>query len=139
MNIYINGGLYGVQRWKIMGIYYDILNYDGTTFTWKPNTPNDTTWKDTQGNLLGKMWVFAEFWYNKLTDSIRTGSRLLDLIEMDISRFIYNPEWKEGINVDFDDISINDINNIKTYTLYCFNAKFLPFLKSKIISEGVSI
>lgn len=51
---------------------------------------------------------------------------------------MYNQYWiDQDIDENFDVNDQPNINDIKSSLEYCFDDKFLPFLKQKLIEEGV--
>jgi hypothetical protein len=131
------------KRWTILAKYFEVL--DNTT--WLPDTPQ---WANSyiRAKLLNRMWLFAEFWYNRLVNKWYTGSMvaLNNNFFRSIYRFIYVNNSFDTINEAFESQDYNANNVIiasKTeYTVlkecveYCWETKFLTFLRAKCQEEG---
>ena len=97
------------------------------------------------------MWIFAEFWYNRLVNDALTATNLLSPVGKvtAIYRFITKDSNNVPINgsspkdVSFapanyneDATTSNDSAIMKSSVQYCFDNKFLPFLLNRINSEN---
>lgn len=140
------------DRWKNVGIYLGFLAVAGSSYTWWPDTPSDPTWQVIRNKYLNTMWVFTEFWYNKLCtenyfDKFYFASRITKNSPSPIRRLKYVSDAADLLDTDFDSEDYSPANHIgakreddiiKDAIVYCLDQKFIPFLKAKIVEEGVS-
>ncbi len=124
------------KRWANLATEFKILS--GTT--WLPDSPFlSLEWSDIRASILNKMWLFAEFWYNKLLHKKWTGFRVAENIPFPIHRFISVDNQSSISDPSFNETDYNqskDYQVLKDYVEYCFENRFLLFLKTKCQEEG---
>jgi len=143
------------DRWKIFALDLDFLKVDGGTFVWRPDDQTDTEWDNIRIKYLNKMWMFTEFWYNSIVpdDSLINyhylylgGSIMTFSLPGMIYRFIYSSSessyYDNYFNIkDYESGGIigskTEYNLLKDSIVYCFDQKFVPYIKTKLIEEGV--
>jgi|GEM_PF-1802958 len=137
-------------RWRILAIYLGFLVENPVgTFTWLPDQPLNSDWKNLKNKFRNVMWIFIEFWYNQLVHRELTALRIADVVPVveslcPIHRFIWNGSIGTFTNKEFNQSDFNsttqlDFDTLKSSIDYCLINKFLPFLKSKIQEESPGI
>ena len=91
------------------------------------------------------MWLFAEFWYNRLTQEFMAGPRVAFNVPLPICRFIvttkdfFNKPFdsKDFDTIDEENSNTDDYLIIKNGVEHCFRNVFLPFLRNKFMEENL--
>lgn len=122
------------KRWLILAIEFGLVVPVGAQYKWLPDItsvsdPDYALWQLNEGNILSRMYNFAEFWFNHFfgINYSATGSRIALDLDTDIVRF-----------TSYTFVNTN-IGQITTDIKNSLELKFLPFVKNEILIETPSI